>query len=493
MRERELVALHVQRHDPGLGRVRDDPFGNAHERKVSWRRVGRSPSRYLAWSGRSRSRSSPSSSSPFSPAARSCRGSPSAPKVRWLALAALLALVALWAVARPRASCCDRLLGARRRSRRACARVGRLVRGAATTVAALGLTPSSSSRSLLALRRAGRPDGRRGRAVGIVGGGRRRLVGGLLVLVFRYDRAVQAATTVSPARYQGLGGGPNLATMVLAVAIPLAAYFTLFARTRVLRAGAAAVALAGVLASIAFSGSRGALAAAFTGLFVFALAGFPSRRRAVPQQRPSSSSSPSRSRSSRSRRAPRRTRPNPTRRRSVPTGRDSRTALHRRDNVSGVRLQDDIGHPGRACRRTTGGRCWARAGGSRPGGARSSRHPSARRSGTASVPRTRCSWTATSSSTRTCPRTPSSGSCSSSASLGLAASRRCARRARRARRAGPRLDARGAHSPPPARRRRGGLTLAVLQSFVYAPGNVATLASGSARSCCSRSRVTSRA
>jgi O-antigen ligase len=96
-------------------------------------------------------------------------------------------------------------------------------------------------------------------------------VGGLLVLLFEHDRAVAPATTALPARYQGLGGGPNTATMVLAVGVPLAAYLA-FARerTRVRRiVGAALLAL--LLGSIVASGSRGALASAFGGLLAYGL------------------------------------------------------------------------------------------------------------------------------------------------------------------------------------------------------------------------------
>lgn len=105
-------------------------------------------------------------------------------------------------------------------------------------------------------------------------------LGGLLVLAFRYDRAVQPATTVSAARYQGLGGGPNTAPMVLAVAVPIAAQLATAAAGRVRALGGAALAL--LLASIAFSDSRGALSAAFAGLFAFALlAPTTIRRRAI--------------------------------------------------------------------------------------------------------------------------------------------------------------------------------------------------------------------
>jgi len=95
-------------------------------------------------------------------------------------------------------------------------------------------------------------------------------VGGLLLLAFDHDRAVQAATTVSPARFQGLGGGPNMAPMVFALAAPLAFHFALSGRSRPARIFWSA-SLALLLGSIAFSGSRGALAAVMAGLAVYAV------------------------------------------------------------------------------------------------------------------------------------------------------------------------------------------------------------------------------
>ena len=164
-------------------------------------------------------------------------------------------------------------------------------------------------------------------------------VGGVLLLVVDHDRAVQPATTVSPARYQGLGGGPNMAAMVFALAAPLAFHFVLEARTRTMRVvwGAS---LALLLASIAFSGSRGALAASFTGLAVYALlrrgpvvlgsaavlAGATLALSLLPS--PASANPPQ------------------------PTGQDPAPAVvtpapgYLDANLQGPRLQDDIGHPG---------------------------------------------------------------------------------------------------------------------------------------------------
>jgi hypothetical protein len=167
---------------------------------------------------------------------------------------------------------------------------------------------------------------------------------GLLVLAFRYDRAVQPATTVTPARYQGLGGGPNMVPMVLAVATPIAAQLaTAAATTRARTVGAASLVL--LLGSIAFSGSRGALVAVFAGLLAFALAAPATLRSralltgcvgvlllitlavgAIPS--PSETNPPE------------------------PTGQDPAPAeVTPRPgfvdaNLAGPRLQDEIGHPG---------------------------------------------------------------------------------------------------------------------------------------------------
>ena len=93
-------------------------------------------------------------------------------------------------------------------------------------------------------------------------------VGGLLVLAFDHDRAVQPATSALAARYQGLGGGPNTAMMILAVATPLATYLLVEARRPLSRAAAAAT-VALLLGSIVATGSRGALACAFAGLIAY--------------------------------------------------------------------------------------------------------------------------------------------------------------------------------------------------------------------------------
>ena len=115
---------------------------------------------------------------------------------------------------------------------------------------------------------------------GVLGGTVAVAVGGLLVLLFDHSRAVQPATSAMAERYQGLGGGPDTATMVLAVGVPTAAYAALRTRRRSARAVAAAGFLL-LLGSIVASGSRGALAGAFAGLLAFAVVAADGPRRKV--------------------------------------------------------------------------------------------------------------------------------------------------------------------------------------------------------------------
>jgi hypothetical protein len=192
-------------------------------------------------------------------------------KLRWLALAALAGLALVYALGR-------------RKSWRP--RPALLVVAAFLALAFLSTLWSSDARltfgravsfAVLLAACAGIAIGAAGRSASV----RRMLdailaatgvvaIGGLLVLLFDHDRAVQPATAQEPARYQGLGGGPNTASMVLAVGVPLAAYVVVEGRTWTVRALALGLALL-LLGSVVASGSRGALAAAFAGLAVFAL------------------------------------------------------------------------------------------------------------------------------------------------------------------------------------------------------------------------------
>jgi hypothetical protein len=122
----------------------------------------------------------------------------------------------------------------------------------------------------LAAATAGRPEAIRPLLDAVLAGTVAVGVGGLIVLAVEYDRAVAPATTVTSARYQGLGGGPDTAMMVLSIGVPLAARALFDAGSRLGRlAGGSAFVL--LLGSIVASGSRGALAASFSGLLVYAL------------------------------------------------------------------------------------------------------------------------------------------------------------------------------------------------------------------------------
>jgi hypothetical protein len=94
-------------------------------------------------------------------------------------------------------------------------------------------------------------------------------VAGLLVAVISPHRAVQAATGAVGRRYRGIGVNPNTDAMLFALAVPLSAVLWLEARRRTRIAVAASfVLLAG---SIVAAGSRGAAAAAIAGLLVLAV------------------------------------------------------------------------------------------------------------------------------------------------------------------------------------------------------------------------------
>jgi hypothetical protein len=192
-------------------------------------------------------------------------------KLRWAALAAVLALALALAARRgvlPRpsavlaAACAFLALGL---VSVAWTAFPRIAAGRWAALAAL-----FAAGAALAVAGIGRPATLRGLLDAVLAGCAAVAIGGLLVLAFDHDRAVDPATTSLPARYQGLGGGPNTATMVLAVGVPLAALTFLDTRRPLTRYLAVAVLLL-LLGSIVASGSRGALAGAFSGLLVFAV------------------------------------------------------------------------------------------------------------------------------------------------------------------------------------------------------------------------------
>ena len=95
-------------------------------------------------------------------------------------------------------------------------------------------------------------------------------LGGLVELAFRSDLAAVPATTGTPVRYNGLGGNPNTMAMLLALALPLAVWAVVEARSRPGRLIGIAVALL-LFGSVVASGSRGALVSGVLGCLVATL------------------------------------------------------------------------------------------------------------------------------------------------------------------------------------------------------------------------------
>lgn len=196
-------------------------------------------------------------------------------KLRWVALFALAALALAWALRRREARGHPPLLVyAAAGSFLALALVSASWSAAPRTSAgrALAFSTLLVACGALAYAAAGRPEAIRRvldavlAATGIVA------VGGLLVLAFAHDRAVAPGSTLEPARYQGLGGGPDTAVMVMAVGLPLAAHALREARALPGRVLAAAL-LALLVGSIVAAQSRGSLLAGFGGLLAYAVLG----------------------------------------------------------------------------------------------------------------------------------------------------------------------------------------------------------------------------
>jgi O-antigen ligase len=114
---------------------------------------------------------------------------------------------------------------------------------------------------------AGEPEAVRRALWGIVAGAFAVTVLGLLVLAFDHNAAVENATLDLPTRYRGFGENPNTVALLLALCLPVVTWLALHSRSRrelVLAIGAGLA----FDASIAASGSRGAIVAGFAGTFV---------------------------------------------------------------------------------------------------------------------------------------------------------------------------------------------------------------------------------
>jgi len=131
----------------------------------------------------------------------------------------------------------------------------------------------------LAQSSAGTHGGGDGLLYGLIAGAGAVAVAGLVVLAARHADAVQPATRDLPARYQGLGQNPNTVPLLLAPCLAIVVW--LFMRTRSRRRRVVLAALALLFdGSIIASGSRGSLIAAFVGLgIVILFAPLRARRR----------------------------------------------------------------------------------------------------------------------------------------------------------------------------------------------------------------------
>jgi O-antigen ligase len=132
---------------------------------------------------------------------------------------------------------------------------------------------------LLAATRA-RPEAARRLLVGLLAGAVAVGIAGLGTLALDYDAAVQPASTQYPARFQGFEQNPDTAALLFALAIPVATYLLLTARSWLWRAALAAAILL-FAGSIAVSGSRGPLLGALAGTLVVVLYATRGRRRIV--------------------------------------------------------------------------------------------------------------------------------------------------------------------------------------------------------------------
>ena len=197
--------------------------------------------------------------------------------LRWAMLVALAGLAALvvWRTPRVRpaglyaaASLAALALVSSAWSVRPGLTLGRALTLAVLLAAAAGLAAGARGR-----------DGLAGAVVdGVLAGAAAVALAGLLVLAVDSDLAIEPATEQYPARYNGLGENPNTASLLLALATPIALARALNAPRRLLTWALVAL----FAASIAASASRGALLAAWAGCCIVAvLAGGTARRRAL--------------------------------------------------------------------------------------------------------------------------------------------------------------------------------------------------------------------
>ncbi len=114
-----------------------------------------------------------------------------------------------------------------------------------------------------------RPEVARALVTGVLGGAVALAVGGVVLFFVHHSLAVSPYAPLNPERFQGLTENPNTASLVCALVLPIALWRTVSAPTVSQRvvAGAGLLLLFGTIVA---SGSKGALGAGFVGAAVFA-------------------------------------------------------------------------------------------------------------------------------------------------------------------------------------------------------------------------------
>jgi O-antigen ligase len=191
---------------------------------------------------------------------------------RWALLVVLAALAVAWA-ARTRAAALPArpvLAGAGALAAAACLSVAWSVQPRLSAERAGTLVVLLVAAAALAVAAAGSQERLERVLGGLLAGAACVAVAGLVVLAFAHRTAVEPATYDLPWRYKGFGENPDTASLLFALALPVALWFAVRGRGAG-RAASAALALLFV-GSITASGSRGALVAAFVGAFAAAVA-----------------------------------------------------------------------------------------------------------------------------------------------------------------------------------------------------------------------------
>ncbi|MFN2628009.1 MAG: O-antigen ligase family protein [Gaiellaceae bacterium] len=198
--------------------------------------------------------------------------------VRWLALLVLSVLAAIWAIDRRHASTLRPFVAVPASCLLGVALLSstwsvdpRLTAERAATLVLLLVTSGA-----LALACSGRTGAIDRVLAGLIGGAAVVAALGLPLLAIDHRAAVEQATLDLPARYRGFGENPNTVSLLLALCLPVAAWFVLGSSSRRRRVLALALGLF-FDASIVASGSRGALIAGFAGVAAVAVLA-PGRR-----------------------------------------------------------------------------------------------------------------------------------------------------------------------------------------------------------------------